>query len=170
MTAEPDPPPEDDQEADDEREVGAAHRKQVGEPGRPEVVGDLGIESAVVTGDQRRDELAGVDSPVRDRGAHRPTYGCGGVPPDSGLAHHRRRPDRTHECGRVVVRGHQPGGGVEQGAQRRGGPVGGGHDHDRHGDLPCLAPPDHPGRTGPEHLHVAELPGHHPRVGGHLEP
>ena len=50
----PAPPAEHQQEADDEGQVGAGHGQQVGEAGRPEVVGQPGVQARVVAVDQRR--------------------------------------------------------------------------------------------------------------------
>ena len=167
--AHPEPPPQDEQEPDHQGQVGAAHREQVGQPGRAEVVGEVGVEPAVVAHHQRRHQLACVGVPAGDRRADRAAHGRRSVPPHVRLGDH---PGLAGAGGPARPRRRPPapaGPSSRPGAQGEPRPVRVGQQHHRRVERPRPAPPLDPWARGPHDLEVAEPPGDDAHVGRQLD-
>ena len=104
-TAQPRPAGQHQQEPDHQGQVGAGDGQQVGETGRPEVVGERRVEAGVVAVDQRRHQRALVSgrcataSRIELRTAAAPRHHR------SGPGDHLRRAPSTEHGGEVVTVG-----------------------------------------------------------------
>ena len=143
------------EEADDQRQVGAGHGRQVGQAGRAEVLGQLARHPGVVAVDQGRHQgglgRRAVGDGVADRGPQR----VGGAPGGPRPRHpHRRTARRRERCDVAVVGGSEPAGEAH--------PLAHGHP------LPLVVAEDEHGLVAPHgdpHQHpLPERSGDQPRV------
>ena len=119
----PGPPGQHQQRTDDEREVRAGHRRQVGQSAGPEVLDNRRRHLPVVPDDQSRDQRARLRTAARQRAPDprpdrlRPIEHLTGGRDDHGGA-----AGRQHRRRRQVIGGSQPAGPLDRLAERQRGP------------------------------------------------